>query len=97
MNDPDVLKWLDSYQGQEWLNNRHRPVNWTQGSWARVKADGCTRGHSGGHDGCLRRCGWHWDLCKHHLNRYDNYCDNMEHKYYVLPELTDEIISWSHP
>lgn len=96
MNDPDVLKWLDSYQGQEWLNTHHEAIRWTHGNWARLKEDACSSVKDG-HDGCLQRCGWHWDLCKLHLNHHDNFCDNMDHKYYELPELTDEILNWTHP
>ena len=37
MNDDAILKWLDSDEGQEWLNNRHTLIAWSHGLWATFK------------------------------------------------------------
>lgn len=36
--DPAILEWLDSDDGQLWLNNQHRHVGWNPG-FASIKYD----------------------------------------------------------
>lgn len=34
-----LIDWLDSSEGQNWLNDRHAPIQWSSGFWADIVLD----------------------------------------------------------
>jgi hypothetical protein len=39
VSDRAALRWLETQQGQRWLNTRHRQIDWQGGYWATLKFD----------------------------------------------------------
>ena len=100
--DPDLLKWLDSYQGQEWLNHNHRQPGFSGGYWATIKDDNCDSSNHG-------LCGsigsyFIWRPDTNILDRDDNYCfwfstetgERVSTQRELMP-ITNDIITWPHP
>ena len=102
MNDPDVLKWLDSYEGQEWLNANHRSFRFGGGYWATVKSDIECWAKSD-HSECGHNAYFIWIQNRSQVQIGDLYCirrdEHTGNRHLVIPlePLTDEILNWSHP
>ena|ERR1700733_14694090 len=99
-NDPDVLKWLDSEDGQSWLNIHHHSVNYNEGFGKIVRAVPCGLYNDGDeHQGCSGINEFFaWIQTRQIIDAEDNFLTGMDWRddnrvdARKLPPLTDEII-----